>query len=754
MKPSRRTLGSLMLVSASLCGLLVSPCGAGATELDNEGVIHEGSGRVPLAGDPFAVVSQTSLFASLEVLTSIRPHAGWRTSATTGEVRALEYVEGRLGALGFLRSIGLELERQSFNVYFGTELHETRLELEVAGVMAEVAADGMIGDRDRLPRALRYDSDGQLNDVSRDPVVVEGAVVVVRSATALAALTHEDVAQALVFVDYAVIDRSILDTQTAGDNAWRLLTLDPAGIVVVTSFSNQRGTSHGTFSRWLSSLTWFEEEPSPPTLVARLEDFAPAGVSSWDDLQTTDRARLTWDADVLSPARSGLLAARIPGVDPSLAVILGAHIDSPNTPGALDNGSGSVVLLEVAKALDRSRVRPPVDVYLVWFGSHERGLYGSQNFVASHSELLDRALAMFQIDCLSRPIDGISAYLNLEGWSYTRFGNGSLPWPQYMEQVAVDHDIVAEPLDYLGITSDNSSFAGSNVPHLNLIYMNPYEMTEVHYDGHLHDPYDDLPLALEEAATLENMATLALAAALETGRDQPVLRVTPQPDRRALFVASHTEAPHMTPSALIDFGMALAWMGFDVDTIPYGQPVTSEDLGDCDLVIVLPVHDYPSLDGDVSLYDEAWSSDEIDALEDYTRGGGLLVLTNSAHRMKYLNTVYEDNEDWQDVNDLGSRFGVAYSGVPLHGASATTEGVHGLVSGVGAIRMATDNGIGFTIAAGQVLARADGQAAVAVVPAGAGEVVVLADLGMLGNGSGTPQNLRFWENLGEHARSR
>jgi hypothetical protein len=35
----------------------------------------------------------------------------------------------------------------------------------------------------------------------------------------------------------------------------------------------------------------------------------------------------------------GNLVARIPGLDRSRAAILGAHIDSPNSPGALDDGS-------------------------------------------------------------------------------------------------------------------------------------------------------------------------------------------------------------------------------------------------------------------------------------------------------------------------------------------------------------------------------------------------------------------------------
>ena len=37
----------------------------------------------------------------------------------------------------------------------------------------------------------------------------------------------------------------------------------------------------------------------------------------------------------------------------------------------------------------------------------------------------------------------------------------------------------------------------------------------------------------------------------------------------------------MTPTSFTDLGMALAMEGFDVDLIPYGQPVTRADLAGC-----------------------------------------------------------------------------------------------------------------------------------------------------------------------------
>jgi acetylornithine deacetylase/succinyl-diaminopimelate desuccinylase-like protein len=69
-----------------------------------------------------------------------------------------------------------------------------------------------------------------------------------------------------------------------------------------------------------------------PILNARLEDLAPAGISSWEGLAQIETARLPWDTDVFSPGTSGNLVARMPGVDPTPAVILGAHIDGANSP--------------------------------------------------------------------------------------------------------------------------------------------------------------------------------------------------------------------------------------------------------------------------------------------------------------------------------------------------------------------------------------------------------------------------------------
>jgi hypothetical protein len=281
----------------------------------------------------------------------------------------------------------------------------------------------------------------------------------------------------------------------------------------------------------------------------------------------------------------------------------------------------------------------------------------------------------------------------------------------------------------------------------------------VHYAGHLHDPYDTVTLARDVGDVLEEMARIALAATLDAGQTDASLRVTPASDRRALFVASHTEAAHMTPAGFTEMGMALAMEGFDVDLVPYGQAVTEADLENADLVVVLPVVDYPTSDSDLDQYDEEWAAEEIEVLEGYAAAGGLLVLTNSRHRLKYGTHGLDPNEDWGDVNALASEFGITYQDGVLEGSQARTEGEHPLVSDTSRLALGQDNGVPFVMSREverQVLASADGTPAVALVEYGGagGQVLVLADVAILTSGWSEPQNLPFWQNLADFARAR
>jgi len=233
--------------------------------------------------------------------------------------------------------------------------------------------------------------------------------------------------------------------------------------------------------------------------------------------------------------------------------------------------------------------------------------------------------------------------------------------------------------------------------------------------------------------------------------------VTPEPEHRALIVGSHTQVGHMGGTALIDLGMALAWEGFDVDTIPYGQEIGPADLEDVSLVVALPVIDYAS-EGAAAAEDEGWAPAEVEALVGYVERGGLLVLANSARRVVF-GRVLDANEDWDGANALAEPFGVRFTEGAWPASSATVAGGHPLAVGSPALVTIAGNGVRFTLESGLVLAEADGEPAAALIdhgPAG-GQVLVLADEGMLGLATIPPaerDNLRLLRNLAAYAAGR
>lgn len=696
---------------------------------------------------PYSLISQERIFAYLEDLITLQPYSGWRNSATEGESEALDYVAVTLNEFPNLQNMGLEFERQSFHVFLATEIWESRLFLTTNGQETEVPANAVSGHRIDVRQALRFDSDGVLNDAERDPVKAAGPALLLRTSKDVRNLAQEDAAGRIIFLDFDVIDPLSTDPGVGAELVTALIQKQIAGLILVVAEGRGESAQDGTF---LEDVAMYE---GVPMVNVRLEDLAPAGIASWEALARIESARLIWDTDVFSPGQSGNLVAHIPGVDSTRAIILGAHIDSANTPGAGDNALNCAVLLEVARVLDEGKVQPPVDTYLVWFGSEEIGFYGSQHFVNTHQKLMDRTLAAFLMDGFTAWEPG-STFLAMQAASFARFGDLSLPFANYLSQKAKIYGIPLPPemiFESEFFSSDDGPFYGF-VPHVRFAF------GSLAIGERFHTPYDTLESVQDQGGVMQQIATMALITVLETPLDAPELRVTPSPERRALIIATHTEVLHMNPTMLIHLDRALAWEGFDVDVVPYGQSPSSSDLAEADLVVALPVIDYPSVDGDLNLYDEQWRADEIELLVSYVEHGGFLVLTNSANRL-FLGRVAEHNEDWEDVNALAAAFGIFYGEVPFSTIRAFVTGDHPITAGLLDLVLATHNGLPLIVQEGRVLADAQGEAAIALVDFGGagGQVLALSDLGLLdpyNPRESERDNLDFLRNLARYARGR
>jgi hypothetical protein len=704
-------------------------------------------------------LSLDALLGYVEQLTQIQPYSGWRNSATTGEQEAARYLAGELDSFHTLKQMGMTVEEEEFRVFLATEIWQAELHISIDGQEYQIPVNAPRGPRDDLEVAAHFDSDGQLGDEEPNPLVVDGPALLVDSESELASLSTEQARNRIVFLDYALVDRTLWPTREVETRAAQLLQAQPLALVPVTSWSPKPGESHGSFAYEGSPFYWVKDNGTP-IVVARLEDMVQAGIDSLSDLGRVGEARVVVDTDVISPAQSRNLIATIPGRDDSRALILGAHLDSPNDPGAMDDGSGSAILLELARVLDETGFQPGITTYLVWFGSEELFLYGSNTFANRHQDLLDRTVAMLQIDCLTRPLDGLTGITTFDYWSYAHYGDASYPFGDFLQDQARQLGITSQAHDALGPVSDNGVFSGFDVPNANVGHWVIEEARAggIHNAGVIHAPYDTLERVQEQSDTLMQMAQIALHTIIALGENKPQLRTTPPNQGRAVFVGTQTEPPYIGPSALTDFAMALEQSGLDVDLMPYGAILSAEDLHDARMVVALPTIDYPCREAtNVTAYDVAWTGREVEVLQEYVEDGGLLLLVNTAHRLKYGYPPLDQNEDWADMNALAELFGITFLEGTTWGELAS-PGAHPLVQDVEVISLADSNGVPFSYETGETLAEAQGDVVMALVPSGdeGGEVLVIADLGILRASwaEEVARNLPLWVNLAQYAKNR
>ncbi|CAL8109376.1 unnamed protein product [Orchesella dallaii] len=112
------------------------------------------------------------------------------------------------------------------------------------------------------------------------------------------------------------------------------------------------------------------------------------------------------------------IVARIEGADPTLAsevIILGGHQDSVNiwssamaAPGADDNASGSVVVLESLRAIVNSGFIPKRSIEFQWYAAEEVGLRGSAAIAQEYSRQGVNVVGMFNFDVPGYQASGVT----------------------------------------------------------------------------------------------------------------------------------------------------------------------------------------------------------------------------------------------------------------------------------------------------------------------------------------------------------
>jgi len=174
------------------------------------------------------------------------------------------------------------------------------------------------------------------------------------------------------------------------------------------------GKEHG-----LMTMSGSPNRVSPlPNLVISNEDYAMLARQIRAGAKPRVEARV--DNRVgQSSVRQWNTVAEIRGSErPGQVVILGAHLDSWDLgTGVTDNGTGSMVVLDAARAIARSGLKPKRTIRFVLFSGEEQGLIGSRAYAEAHAAQADSIQAVLVLDNGTGAITGqaLQGRKDLEG---------------------------------------------------------------------------------------------------------------------------------------------------------------------------------------------------------------------------------------------------------------------------------------------------------------------------------------------------
>ena len=226
---------------------------------------------------------------------------------------------------------------------------------------------------------------------------------------------------------------------------------------------------------------------------------------------------------------SSNIVAKFPGSDPKLKneyVVLSAHLDHLGIGepingdsiynGAMDNASGSALLLDLAAAMHASKAKPRRSLLFLFVTAEEKGLLGSKYF-ANHPTVPKSSLVADINTDMFLPIFPLKL-LTVQGLAESDLGDEAR---DVAKQLGVEVQADPEPLRNLFVRSDQYSFIRQGVPSLALsvgaVKGTPEaDIAKKWLTERYHAPSDDLnqPVDLAAAGKYEDVVSaLALKVA-------------------------------------------------------------------------------------------------------------------------------------------------------------------------------------------------------------------------------------------------
>src|SRR5688572_17612567 len=219
---------------------------------------------------------------------------------------------------------------------------------------------------------------------------------------------------------------------------------------------------------------------------------------------------------------------------PGQVVILGAHLDSWDLgAGVTDNGTGSMVVLDAARAIARSGLKPKRTIRFVLFSGEEQGLIGSRAYAEAHATTADSIQAVLVLDNGTGAITGqaLQGRADLEGL-----------WKELLAPVAsLDADSVRAASKS---GTDHLSFLPYGVPGFNFDQLRRGYNHTHHSES---DTYDKAVAGdLKQATAVMAVTAYELANLPELLPRGPKSPVAPVPSRPSPGVAAGGQADGRT----------------------------------------------------------------------------------------------------------------------------------------------------------------------------------------------------------------
>lgn len=270
------------------------------------------------------------------------------------------------------------------------------------------------------------------------------------------------------------------------------LLKDTGALAIVLPNSDIDNTLNATSLGWearVSPLPMAELGMEDSQLVRRALEQGPVTM------------QFAFENKVSGPTQVNNVIAEIPGSErPDEWILIGAHFDSWDYgTGAQDNGAGSAMVLEAARAIAALGVRPRRSIRFALWGGEEEGLIGSSAYVQAHTRELDKCVAVLNTD------NGAG---HPKGWKV----EGRTDLRDAMQPISDSllKDISGDELSLkTTYDTDHGPFMLHGIPSLDLLV----DMThyfEVHHKS--SDTYDKVdPLFLKSGAAIVAVTAFAIA---------------------------------------------------------------------------------------------------------------------------------------------------------------------------------------------------------------------------------------------------